>query len=206
MIHVCFLLKALSLSKQMFSEIRKLFHDQTRLGMFRVVWPQTIHDQKINLRRVSGPRGHLQQARDTRHIVFLLCVCFFLRQFLLKKQLNYNAALIPVAQQRNSVIHICILFYILFYYGLSQGIEYNSCAMQQHLVIYPFYISQFASVNFRFPIHHFPHPTSPLVTTTCVPDPVSVSQISSFVKKRSFKVDFKMENNTRSQSSRELPN
>ena len=39
MIYICSVLKALSLSKQMFSEIRKLFHNQTRLGMFRVVWP-----------------------------------------------------------------------------------------------------------------------------------------------------------------------
>ena len=126
MIYICSVLKALSLSKQMFSEIRKLFHNQTRLGMFRVVWPQTIHDQKINFRRVSGSRGHLQLARDTRHIVFFLCICFFFKTLFIEKQLNYNAVLITVVQQRNSIIHICILFYILFYYVLSENVEYNS--------------------------------------------------------------------------------
>ena len=37
-------------------------------------------------------------------------------------------------------IYIYILFHILFHCGLTQGIEYSSCAVQQDIVVYPSYI------------------------------------------------------------------
>ena len=41
-------------------------------------------------------------------------------------QLIYNVVLISAVQQSDSVIYIYILFHILFHYGSSQDIEYNS--------------------------------------------------------------------------------
>ena len=36
--------------------------------------------------------------------------------------------------------HACILFYIIFHYGLLSNIEYISCAIQKDFVVYPFYM------------------------------------------------------------------
>jgi len=65
-----------------------------------------------------------------------------------------------------SYIHIYVLSHVLFHYGLSQDIEYTiSCAVQQDLVVYPFYIKYlFASANLKFPIHSLP--TVPPATTS----------------------------------------
>ena len=48
--------------------------------------------------------------------------------------------LISAEQQSDSVTHMYILFYILFHYGLTQDVEYSSCASWWDLVVYPFYI------------------------------------------------------------------
>ena len=49
---------------------------------------------------------------------------------IIEVQLIYHVVLISSAQQSDSVFYvcayICILFYILLYYGLSQDIEYSS--------------------------------------------------------------------------------
>ena len=44
----------------------------------------------------------------------------------LKLKLIYNVVLTSVVQQNDSIIHIYILFYILFHYSLSQDTEYSS--------------------------------------------------------------------------------
>ena len=72
-----------------------------------------------------------------------------------------------------------IFFSIMVYY---RTLNIVPCAIQQDLVVYPFYIYQFASANSKFPIH--PSPTISLgncksVLNVC--EPVSVLQISSFV-------------------------
>ena len=51
--------------------------------------------------------------------------------------LRYNSVLITAVQQSDSVIHTYIRFQTLFHYGLSQDIEYTSCATQWNSVVYP---------------------------------------------------------------------
>ena len=83
-----------------------------------------------------------------------------------------------------SYIHIYVLSHVLFHYGLSQDIEYTiSCAVQQDLVVYPFYIKYpFASANLKFPIHSLP--TVPPATTSLF----SVLFHKILIKKRKKKV------------------
>ena len=50
----------------------------------------------------------------------------FKKNYLSIVELSYNVVLISAVHQSDSVIHIYILFHILFHYGLSQEIEYVS--------------------------------------------------------------------------------
>ena len=49
----------------------------------------------------------------------------FLKNFI-EVQLTYNVVLISAVQQSDSVIHVYILFHILFHYGLSQDFSFFS--------------------------------------------------------------------------------
>ena len=57
------------------------------------------------------------------HVKFKMYVLFLKK---IEVQLAYNVVLLSAVQQSDSVIHIYILFYILFHYGLSQDVEYSS--------------------------------------------------------------------------------
>ena len=50
----------------------------------------------------------------------------FKKNYLSIVELSYNVVLISAVHQSDSVIHIYILFHILFHYGLSQDIGYSS--------------------------------------------------------------------------------
>ena len=60
----------------------------------------------------------------------------------IEAQLIYNVVLISAIQQRNSVIHVYILFPILFHSGLSQDMEHSPLCYTVDLFVYPFYIHQ----------------------------------------------------------------
>ena len=49
----------------------------------------------------------------------------FFNIYFFEVQLIYNVVLISAVQQSDSVVHIYILFHILFHYGLSQDIGYS---------------------------------------------------------------------------------
>ena len=53
-----------------------------------------------------------------------ICI-LFLFFFLIEVLLIYNVLLISAVRQSDSVIHIYIVFYIIFHYGLSQDIEFS---------------------------------------------------------------------------------
>ena len=57
--------------------------------------------------------------------IYIFFKCLFLVYFI-EAWLIYSVVLISAVQHSDSVIHICILFHILFHYGLSQDIEYSS--------------------------------------------------------------------------------
>ena len=67
---------------------------------------------------------------------------FFKKTYFTEVQLIYNVVLISAVQRSDSVIHIYIVFHILFHYGLSQDIEHSSlcytvgpCYNSLHLLI-----------------------------------------------------------------------
>ena len=79
-----------------------------------VAWPQGLPGSFLSPSwrlLLSSPHSHLKPNS------------FF---FLIEIQLIYNVVLITAVQQSDSVIHIYILCYILFHYGLSHVIEYSS--------------------------------------------------------------------------------
>ena len=81
--------------------------------------------------------------------------------------------LISAVQQSDSVIHIYILFYILFHYGLSQDVEYSSL----YYTVGPAVIqSIFNSLHVLTPnSQSIPDPT-PLATTSLFSMSVSLKQ------------------------------
>ena len=74
--------------------------------------------------------------------------------------------LISAVQQSDSVIHIYILFHILFRYGLSQDIEYSSlCYTVGPCCLSVLYITACVCSS-HTPSPFFPQPPSPLATTS----------------------------------------
>ena len=63
--------------------------------------------------------------------------------------------LISAVQQSGSVVRVCTLFHILFYYGFSQAIEYIvPCAIDRTLL----FMVKFHFVCFGFYLFVFLHP------------------------------------------------
>ena len=60
------------------------------------------------------------------HVCVLISSFFFFFLIFFGVYLSYNVVLVSAVQQSDLVIHIYILFHILFHYGLSQDIEYSS--------------------------------------------------------------------------------
>lgn len=86
----------------------------------------------ISLPHILGQKIDVFQMWNLRTIQFLFKIfsfnsffTFFLLKKILLKQFTYNL-LLSVVQQRDSIIHIYILFNILFHYHLSQDVEYIS--------------------------------------------------------------------------------
>ena len=72
-------------------------------------------------------------------------VCFFLIilfvYFFIEVELIYNVVLVSSVQQSDSVIHIYILFQILFHYRLLQDIEYSSlCYIYSRSLLFTYFI------------------------------------------------------------------
>ena len=67
----------------------------------------------------------LMHFKDFFLCLFLFFILFYLFIFI-DVQLIYKVELVSCVQQSDSVIHIYILFHILFYYGLLQDVEYSS--------------------------------------------------------------------------------
>ena len=82
--------------------------------------------------------------------------CNFIYLFFIEEQLNYNVVLITAVQQSDSVIHVYILFHIFSIMVYHKILNTVACAIQQGLVIYPFYIYQSASANPQIPIQASP--------------------------------------------------
>ena len=79
--------------------------------------------------------------------------------------------------------YTCLLFHILFHYGLSQNGEYSSPCYAVGPYVYPFCIKYFASANPKFPPYPFsiPLPLGNHMSVLYVWASVSVSWRSSFV-------------------------
>ena len=108
--------------------------------------------------------------------------CFFLK---IEVQLIYNVVLITAIQQSDSVIHIYTVFFKIFFSIMVYHRILNivPCAIQQDLVVYPFYIYKLTSADSNLPLHSSPNPR-PLdnhQSVVYVRDSVSISQIGSFV-------------------------
>ena len=80
--------------------------------------------------------------------------------FLIKLQLIYNIMLVSGVQHKDSLIHIEIFFFRMFY-RLFKILSRGLSAVQQVLVGYPFYIQQCVSANLKLLIYPSPHPPPP---------------------------------------------
>ena len=88
------------------------------------------------------------------------------KKLLMYVQLIYNSGKFLLQNEGISFICVCIYKYIYIVFFLffpiivyHRTLNIVPCAMQEDLVIYPFYIQQFASANPKFPVH--PSPTNP---------------------------------------------
>ena len=97
-----------------------------------------------------------------------------LKTFLFLLLLIYHVVLISAVQQSDSVIHICILFLILFHYGLSQDIESSSlcytvgpCCLSILYILVCICYSQTPNLSLFYP-------SSPLATTSLISVSVSL--------------------------------
>ena len=82
----------------------------------------------------------------TRLLVYeagLISSLVFYKKNFIKVQLISNVVFISAVPPSDSVIHICVLFHILFHYGLPHDIEHSSlcytvgpCCLYSHLLWY----------------------------------------------------------------------